>query len=358
MQVSLDADLLNEAIRVITRLAPPMNGAVTFEAKDKKMKLHSTAELSRCTVTLGKIDSEELFGIPTEALAAAVKGRGSIDMSYTNSLLKLKSGAYVTSLTTLDALEPEIEDDKSESKTWEISAETLAILKGHVQAVGMKAVANMANSIIPVSVRLTKKGAFIACYDPNRMCFITDKELTGDLDVTLPLDMLNAVLDAFKGTACTMKVTDSLVFVKNPVLDVVLALPASDEDVVIDTDMVQEKAREVKKAEGETIETPKKEVLAFMDNARAVATKERSELTFKTEQGKLRLGVKTTNGTSQTRVKAAVNSELGFKLDFDFFDETLRKCPDQLFIKLVEGAFIMIRAANNTYSLIALNQDD
>lgn len=360
MQAKFESDLVQEAIRVITRLAPPMSGAVTMEAKEQTLKFHSQAELSRCSVLLpGDVSGDALFAVPTESISAAVKGHKEIEFSCNSSMLKLKAGTYSTSLTTMDALELEIEEDKSESKIWKVSAEQLIQLKAMVTAVAMKPVANMAASFMPVSVKLTPKGSFVACYDANRMCFTTNKELTGDLDVTLPIEMLSAVLDAFKNVTCKIKVTDSLVYVKNRILDVALALPATDEDVVIDTAMVQEKAREVRKVDGKAIEADKKAVMSFMDNARAVATKERSELQFKTEPGKLTLSVKTTNGVSRTVLKSAVKAKLDFKCDFEFFDETLKKCPDQLLIKFVDDAqaFIMVKAANNTYSLIALNQD-
>ncbi len=278
MKATIEQALLSEALRVIQRLAPPVSGAVTLESNGKTLKMHSQAELSRCSVTLPcSVDGEMLIAVPTEALSAAIRGHDVLEIELKQALLRISSGAYNTRLTTQDALEIEVEEDKSDARVQKISAEQLAELAGMVKAVALKPVANMATSIVPVSIRLSKKGAFVACYDPNRMCFVQNKELVGDIDLSIPLDMMSAVLDAFRGTSCTIKVTDSLVFVQNPVLDVVLALPASDEESVIDTDMVMEKAREVRKVDGTVIEMVKKDVMGFMDNARAVATKERSD---------------------------------------------------------------------------------
>ncbi|QBQ74682.1 beta clamp protein [Burkholderia phage BcepSauron] len=360
MRAQVETVLINEAVKVITRLAPPVSGAITLESTGAVLKVHSQAELSRCSVTLPcEVEGEMLIAVPTEAISAAVKGHDSVELELKQSLLRITDGAYNTRLTTQDALELEIEEDKSDAKVWKVSAEQLAELHSMVKAVALKPVANMATSIMPISIRLTKKGAFVACYDANRMCFMQSKDLVGDLDITVPLDLMSAVLDSFKGASCTIKVTDSLVYVQNPVLDVVLALPASDEDAVIDTDMVQEKAREVRKVDGTVIEIVKKDIMAFMDNARAVATKERSELAITTDKGKIGLLVKTTNGVSKTSIGGGVNAKLSMKADFEFLDETLRKCSDQVQIKFVDDAqaFIMVKAANGVYSLVALNQD-
>jgi len=357
MKCVLDSDILQEAIRVVMRLSPPITGNVTLESDGKLLKLHSVAELSRCTVLLPcEVTGKAFFAVPTEALRDATKGRKEIELFYDKTLLKLKAGRYSTSLITLDAIEIET-DEKVEGQEWEVTVEQMTWLKTAVAAVALKPTANM-TAFMPVSVRLTPKSAFVSCYDNNRMSFTSTKEITGNLDVTLPLDTLTAVLDTFNKVACTMKVTASSLIVKNPILDVVLALPATDEDSAISTEMVREKALSASSTDGLSVEVEKKAVTAFMDNARSVATKERSELMVKTEKGKITLTVKTTNGTSRVALKAAVKTEAEFKVDYEFFDEIVRKCPDALSFKFVDDqhAFIMIRTTT-ARSLIALNQE-
>jgi hypothetical protein len=43
-------------------------------------------------------------------------------------------------------------------------------------------------------------------------------------------------------------------------------------------------------------------------------------------------------------------------VDFDFFDEAVRKGADTLAIKLVDQAFLMIKG-KEAYSVLALNQE-
>lgn len=358
MLAKIDALILQEAIRVVLRLSPPITGNVSLESDGRQVKLHSVAELSRCTVLLPcEVKGKAFFAVPTEALRDAVKGRSDITMEYDKTLLKIKSGRYSTALTTLDAIDIE-PDEAVEGKTWTITPEQLAWLKEAVTSVTLKPTLNM-TAFMPVSVRLTPKSAFVSCYDNNRMTFTSTKEITGDLDVTLPLDTLTAVLDTFNKVECEMKVTAATLIVKNPILDVVLALPATDEDSAISTEMVREKAVEASKVEGLSVDVDKKSLTMFLDNARAVATKERSELSVKTEAGKLSMSVKTTNGISRASMKAVVRKDSEFKLDFEFFDEIVRKCGDSVSFKFVDdqSAFIMVKA-KDARALIALNQED
>jgi DNA polymerase III sliding clamp (beta) subunit (PCNA family) len=353
----IDSEIIGEAIRVVMRLSPPITGNVTLESDGKILKLHSVAELSRCTVLLPcEVKGKALFAVPTEALRDATKGRKEIELEYDKTMLKIKAGRYSTALITSDAIEID-NDEKVEGKKWDVTVEQLTWLKTAVAAVALKATANM-TTFMPVSVRLTSKSAFVSCYDNNRMSFTSTKEITGDLDVTLPLDTLSAVLDTFNKVACEMVVTPASLIVRNPILDVVLALPATDEDSAISTEMVREKAMSASSTDGLTVEVEKKAVTSFLDNARSVATKERSELSVKTEKGKIVLTVKTTNGTSRVALKAAVKTESAFAVDFEFFDEIVRKCPDSLSFKFVDDqhAFIMIRTTT-ARSLIALNQE-
>src|SRR6266702_5025731 len=112
MQAQLDSDLVQEALRVALRLSPPMTGNVTLKADGGKLFLLSVSDLSNCTIQIpGRVSGDALFAIPTQALQAAVKGRKEVELSYSNTVLTVKSGRYKAELTTVDAIQAEEDAD-------------------------------------------------------------------------------------------------------------------------------------------------------------------------------------------------------------------------------------------------------
>jgi hypothetical protein len=359
MNATIDTEILQEAIRVSLRLSPPVTGNVTLHSDGKNLHLHSAAELSRCSVLIPcAVTGKALFAIPTDSLAAASKGHASLEMAYDKTMLNMKGGRYKASLTTVDALQVEESDAAEEAKgqSWDLTVDQLQWLKSAVAAVALKPTQNI-TTFMPVSVKLTSKSAFVACYDQQHMAFINSKEVNGDMELTLPIETLTAVLDTFNKLACTMTVTNSSLIVKNKLVNVSLALPEVNDDAALSPDLVLEKAKEASRADGLAIELDKKDVSAFLDNCRSVATKERPELSVVTEPGKVRFEVATTNGIVKTYMKCSIKKAVKFKIDYEFFDEAVRKCGDQVLMKLVADSFLMFKT-KGTSLLVALNQDE
>jgi DNA polymerase III sliding clamp (beta) subunit (PCNA family) len=356
MKATIESDLIQEALRVVLRLAPPITGNVTLESDGAKLVLKSASDLARCSVVIpGDVKGEAFFAIPPESLRDATKGRKELLLDFSKSMLNVKSGKYSTNLATVDAIKADEDgESKAKAQTWKLSAEQASWLKSAVSTISLRPGAS--EKVLPISVKLTSKAAFVACYDTNHMSFINSKEVQGDLDVTLPLDTFSAVLDVFNKVQCTMQVSETTLKVKNKLVEVSLALPSRENEEVIEMDAVIQQAKEALATKGKDIEVAKSDVTAFLDNARSVASKERSELTATTEPGKLNLTVTTTNGSSKVSIKANTKASTKFKIDFEFFDEAVRKGADNLVFKLVTDSFLMV-SGKESHSVIALNQD-
>lgn len=354
MKFSLESDIVNEAIRVALRLSPPITGNFTLEVSDHQLYLHSVDSLSRCSILIpAPVDGEDTtFAIPAVALKDAISGRKDLIFEFDGSLLTIKSGRYRVQLTTLDAIAVEREDVTG--KPWTVSIEQLSWLKNAVAAVYLKPTQNI-TSFMPVSVQLTDRSAFVACADANHMMFTRTKEVTGDLEFTLPIDTLTAVLDTFNKVQCKMLLTGSALHVKNKLVDVSLALPATDDDSVIGISMLREKAQESLKVDAQSIDLKKKEVQDFLANARSVSDKSRSEVQVRCEPGFVTLTVKTTLGTAKSKIEAATKLDAEFKIDAEYLEEAVRKSGESVLIKYAES-FLVLRTAE-AYSLIALNQE-
>ena len=209
---------------------------------------------------------------------------------------------------------------------------------------------------MPLSIKLTSKGAFVSCYDNNHMAFTRDKETVGDLDVTLPLDTVTGILDVMNSASFTMKVSKAVLQIKNKLVDASLSLPASESDDVIAVSAVMDKAKEAVSAKGASVEVSKQDVLAFLDNAKSVATKERAELKIAGDTGKVSLEVVTTGGEAKATIKAKVDKKFKANIDLEYFQEAIGKGGENLVLKIVDSSFLLLEASNS-YAVIALNQD-
>lgn len=356
MNFKIDASVIQEALRVIARLAPPDSGQVTVQSTGKKIYMHSANETSRCSVNVpAEVEGKPAtFAIPLTALRDATKGRKSLEVEYSKTMCKIRSGNYKVELTTVDALEVEdtkAEGDKSETVV-EFSSEQSSWLKQACAVVALKPTA-LLSTTMPLAIKLSEKGAFVACYDVNHMAFLNSTEATGDMEFTLPLDVMMSVLDAFGGSPFKMELDQAMVKLGNKLVKVWLSLP-QDEANQLSIGDVLNTAKSVKKAEGYSMSLNKNELIGFFDNSRSVATKERSEIKGVVDDGKLKLSVTTVQGTAKTIIKTKCKP-CEFAIDFEYLDEAVRKAGESVELKLVTDEFLAVKLATSTV-VVSLNQ--
>lgn len=357
MQFLIENDAMQEALRIITRVAPPADGAgnITIRSTGKKVFFNSSNDTNRCEINVPADVSgkEKVFAVSMNALRDATKGRGKLEITYEKTLCKIKSGNYKSELPTVDAMEiDEGEDKKGESL--KIDAEQAKWLRSALSAVSLKPT-QLISAYMPLSIKLTKKGAFVSCYDPNHMAFINSNEITGDLEVRVPLDMFSGVLDVFDKSGFSIALSSSTLYVANKLVKVAMALPEVDDND-LKLEEVIDAAKSTKAAKGVEVVIDKTEILKFMDNARAVATKERSEIKIQFGDSKMKLEVSTSNGLVKTVIKSNVKKSVDVLVDFEYFDEAIRKSGPQVDMKLVESEFMAFKLAKGTV-VVSLNQE-
>lgn len=354
MKAQVECSIINEAVRIASLLAPPMTGTITLQSTDKRLYLHSSSELARCRVQLpGTVQGDATFALPISALSDSVRGRKEVSLELVKGVLTLVDGRYKASLSTVDALEIEDFKPEDEAKKWKLSSDLSTWLFKTVTSIGLKA---SGGSFMPLAIQAGAKSTFVACYDQAHMAFARSTDVQGDLQTVLPFDTMRAVLDVFKGVDCVLHLTKSSLWVSNKMVQVALSLPSADGDEVISIESVLEKAKEAVKADGSKITMVKSDVMTFLDNARAVATKERPELGIASKNGKLQMSVVTNNGQVKALCKAKTAADFSLKIDYEFFAEAVKGSGDELQLKVVDDAFLMVKRADS-YSVIALNQE-
>lgn len=354
MKATVDSDILKNGIQATQRLSPTISGNISVKSEGGKFYILSNSETSNCCVQVpGKVSGDCLFAVPVKSLQSAIEGHSDIELSYSNTIFYIKSKKYSVELNTVDALQID-ETVEKETVDWKLSAEQMEWLRSALSIVYLKPTANL-TPYMPASIRLTPKQAVIACYDEQHMAFLSNKEVNGELDLTLPIDTLTAIAETFGKLPCKISVGKSQVRVKNKFLSANIALPGDEVGSGLTADEVFARAKEAMQVSGKELRLSKTAISQFMRNATAVSTKERSELVVAVDD-KLKMEVTTSSGKASITLKSESKKKVKFKVDYEFFNEALAKCADEMELKVVGDAFIAFKAAKCNV-LVALNQE-
>ncbi|QDH83410.1 DNA polymerase III beta subunit, sliding clamp [Achromobacter phage Motura] len=352
MQAKIESASIQDALKTVLRLAAPASGNITLDVQDK-IYLRSFGELNQCHVKLpGTPKGKASFSIPATTLQDAVKGRKEVSLEFKNTMLNITAGSYKADLATVDAIMLEAPQSEGKPEVVKISGEQAQWLKQAVTAVSLKPNV-IVSAFMPCGIKLTKKGAYVACFDSTHMAFIKSKEITGDCEFVLPLDTVQAVLDIFAHSDFTMEISTSNIRVKNKVAQVILAVPELDQGLPKLTQVIST-SEEAIAAKGKSIEVPRQDLLAFLDNSRAVAIKERAEIECSAKETKVQFAMKTANGNTKVTLDCKAKA-VSFKVDFEQFDEVVRKSGDAVSIRVVNGAFLLAQTPK-TVMIVGLNQ--
>lgn len=352
MKIDLDLDALQSNLEMVTKLAPPTSGNLTFVSKGNKVTLISSADVSRLhSIIPCSVEGEGEFAIPLQALRDAVKGRAKLSLTYKNAILSVQSGKYKADLATVDVI-PLDEIDPEESTDWRLTADQASWLKKALRDVSLKPT-DLLSTWMPAGIKITDKMAFVACYDTQHMSWATSKEVTGDFQCVIPIDTASNIMEVFGKAPFVIKQMRNRIEVKTKTTSVILNLPSTDE--IPSLDDVQGKIKEASKIEGQTFEFKKASITAFLDNAKAVIGKDRAELVVSSKKGEK--GISAAIRTDQGQVESMIpgKGQGTFKIDYAYFIEGLSKCEDHVILNVVDDAFLSMKLKTNSV-IIALNQ--
>lgn len=359
MKVKTSATIILNQLRVLTKLVPPSTGNVTIQVKKNNLYLYSMNDLAtyESIVPCDSVEGEDcMLGISVDAFRTALSKRKEVELAYVNTMLVVTEGAYHAELATTDAVENTelLNQGDEKPKTWKLTAEQGKWIKAAVSEVNLKAVEALL-PFMPLTIKVTDKGAFVVCYDSSHMSFIRSNDITGDLHVTMPCDLLANVFDAFSGNSFRMDVTESTLIVKSKLLKVALSLPLSD--AYLDVSELLQVAGSSLKEKGSILKMNRTEFLDFMDSCKAIATKERSELSARAKGKKLALQVKTVSGNIKQTIPLSESvSETEFRIDFTYLEEAVRKSSNEELTLKVIGDSSLLVGTNNGSTVISLNE--
>ena len=356
MRVVTDAGMILKQLGVLTKLAPSDSGNVSLEV-GKNLKLYSLNGLAnfQSIVPCDQIEGEAEFSVNIESLKTLLRNRGKVELQYVNTMLVISEKGYKAELVTTDPVESQsyknLSNDKIQGKVWKISADQGQWLQKACKKVQLRVVEAL-SPFMPLTVNVTSKGAFLACYDNNHMAFLRDKETTGDIDFTMPAETLISVLDSFLKSSYVIEVGDQVMEILSKLLKVRMNLPNADSYLPVGE--LINLANKTLKQEKQFIKVDCDRLVNFMDSCSAVATKERSELKIKANGKKLLLSVKTIAGNVNQTLPLEQPCSCEFSLDFLYLQEAIQKAKAEFIeIGVIKDSSVIV-GANNAHTIISV----
>lgn len=351
MLITLQGTDLNQAIAHAVRVCPPTDGNLTFSFSEGRLEVSTWSELNRASILVpATVEGKKLkdVAVAIDTIKDATKGRDQINLEFDKSVVNVKAKGYKVTIPLVDAIEVD-ELDKVKAQEWVLDPETLAWLKDAVSTVLLKPT-ELVTSFMPIAVRLTKSGGFVACYDKNHMAFLTTKKITGDFDLVLPSETLQTIVEVFKNQKVKLRVSNSRVEAKSKNASIVCALPSMEGFASLDDSY--QMAKDVKDSKFKEFTIDHSALLKFLDNTSAVKSKERLELDLESDGKIAHFALTSGRGSMQAKFKTD-GSKVQIKIDLDYFAEMVRKTDGNF--KLAGDDFLASTFKNATF-LVALNQ--
>lgn len=204
----------------------------------------------------------------------------------------------------------------------------------------------------PLVVKLSSKNAFVCCYSSDHLAFALTKEITGNLELSIPCETFMNVLEVFSKQNFTLSKSDTKLTVSNELCEVSVSLPSQE---YLPSQIIIDKVKEVHKAQGTSLSFKKEDLLAYFTNAKALQTKERGSIIFKGNSKKIVLEIRTFAGHCENIFNGNYEN-VNFGLDQLYFEEAVAKCGEEVSLKWVndEIQYVYIRTKNSYYLLSTL----
>lgn len=363
MKFTTDASQITRALSVITKVASPNGGVILFKISGKRFEVITENSTNMCSFKLpvkfegGKI-KDRVFTVGSESIKSSLRGHQEVEITLTDDQMIIKDGRYKAELSISDAESISVLPEGYEADSARtLSNDVVTWLINSANQVALRPTLAL-TPFMPLGIKITDKGAFIACYDQNHMAFTSTKKVKGSLEATLPLDTFLTGVDAVSKTEFKIDITETSIIVFNKQVTAAMSLPQVDSELAIPLDSVMEKAEQVPHSVGVDLDLPIEDLMTFLENARSIQSGNvgREEIECHASGTKVSLKVENAQGRVFTSFKSKVKAskEIVFRCDYSYLEEVSRKAKDSLFLTVVEDSF-MLAKINRVSVLIALN---
>lgn len=334
---TVDSDLLGGTIKTLQRIAQVTS--ISVEVTKGNLLVTGTGNGNSCAINLPcKVTEKSAatkFSIAADTLVNAVAKRKDIKVSIKETSVQVASSRYNVELliNQFEKIEV-IPDDVKANKSLNLSSKFLDAIRTNLAKIELKPLLSLYD-YIPIGIKSTDEGTFVACFDTWQSAFFFDKELTGKLEFTLPSNVFMTIAKEFKNQSYKLSITDSTVYAYNDNFELGIALTQTEgEQITLGHMLALYKSLKTDKS-GVKIKLKTEGINQLIENAKAVYEKD-STFTFTTKGNKCKLELKSSFGnmSSMIMLEEAPDKDVSFSCDFSFFSTLLAKAPATLELRV------------------------
>lgn len=335
--LTIESQILLSALASVQTLAP--SKAVAFLAIEGSLWLFSKSPEGNAAHLLPSSKMDDFFVvIDPEGLKSAVQGRDKVTLSLIDEVLNIRSDKFKADLSLIEGLTTEYSlPTLRDGARIKLSAEEAAWLTSSVNAV---VVTPSLPTGIPLGIKITPKGTFVACYDPYKASYTKSKILKGeDTTFTLPLPTIQAILSVFGKSSFNLRASESHIYASNSAVRFLAALPQVNKETEVDLAAVVERTRDT--LTGEVITLNKNDLTRFVGSLRAIRSSEALSVGMDVEGSKVVLSVQTSKGKIREVLKNATPCSIKAAFNLVYFEDSIKKCKESLKISIKENVALL-----------------
>jgi hypothetical protein len=354
MKIKVDADILSESIKTMQKLVQVQT--VSFEVKKGLFYVTGTGNGNSCMLnvpcTVEDKKGAASFSIDALVFLQSVAKRKDVELSISETAVTVRSKSYEAELLVhqFEPLEVVPKEIKEESGL-KLKNKFLTKLRDVLPRVELKPLLAVVDNV-PIGIKATSEGTFVACFDSFQTAFFHDAELTGKLELTLPSNIFTMIAREIKDQDYQMSISDTAIYAFNDMFELAIARPQEEGDKIT-LDQVIGLYQDLKKRKKDftNIKIKTEGIRSLIANGKGIYEKD-STFTFKASGNKCQLLLKSSFGhvKGQVMLDEKVEKDIEFTCDFNFFATLLDKAPATLDLR-VSKEIILFNNKPITYLL-------
>lgn len=333
MKIKVDSVSLKAALRNISKIAQPE--LINLEFKGSILTLHGHGPASSCMMRIplhAPVEKEDEFEVTVgiSTLLGVLGKRTDLTVGLEGTALSITADRYVTTVLTMETSVIEVvpPDVLEGTDGIVLKSKFMGELLKVLPALELRPLLST-YSEVPVGVRATKNGTFVACFDFIQSASVHMPDLQGDFEFMLPsISQFTIMAKALSSQKYKMVITDTTLYAWNKNFQVSLSLPQQDGEQVLLGDLIT-LMDEVEGVKFKSLNLDTKEVQEFIADSRAFYDKD--SLFEVVADGKVAV-LKLTGTVGDARFRAKlekpVKNTVSFKCDLTFFAAIVGKSKE------------------------------
>lgn len=293
------------------------------------------------------------WNFPFTTVVTAVSNRKGTTLSFVDSMLLVKNRQFSSKLIGTEASGvPRATPPEASTCEFMLNGDLRVVMVDALAAVTLQKTLS-ALPDITVHLSFTKKSVSVTAFDKSQMANYHAANTTGQVfELTLPLPRAEAL---FRGTIGDgeVKSVDGLLFAKSGDYKLSISLPPPEEASGVPIARVLERVAQLRKMQlPREVVFKKDDLLAFLDNAKALS---KSSAMLKLEvnsNGKSKVTISADGNSIEATIKSQAKESFGGYLDISYVQAILSKTKEEAVAVTMDDSVFIFRSENLVYSAV------